>query len=287
MHLAGGGSKGAAHIGVLKALEEENIKIDYISGTSSGSIIATLYACGYSPDQIYRFFNAYCKYITDYDKRLSLKVINTMFTGKLSIKGLAKGDNLENLMRNFCIKKRLVDISKVPMPLAIPTVDITTGRVVYFLNKTIEDTHKISLNNDDEIPLYMYSGSLPTIVRASCSFPGVFVPKIINNMTLVDGGVRVNSPVTILKKMGADKVIVVKFDKANRHMEKSQNIVSIILRSFDIMSSQTTKEEIEYADYVITPRFLTNVSLLDCSKNNMLQIEGYKAAKDAIKNIKF
>lgn len=271
---------------MLRALEEEKIKIDYISGTSSGSIIATLYACGYSPDQIYRFFNVYCKYITDYDKRLTFKVVNTMFTGNLSIKGLAKGDNLENLMRSFCIKKKFVDISKVPMPLAIPTVDLTTGRVVYFLNKTIEDTHKISLNNDDEIPLYMYSGSLPTIVRASCSFPGVFVPKIINNMTLVDGGVRVNSPVKILKKMGADKVIVVKFDKANRNMDKSKNIVSIILRSFDIMSSQTTKEEIEYADYVITPKFLTNVPLLDCSKSNMLQIEGYKAAKDAIKNIK-
>lgn len=209
-----------------------------------------------------------------------------MFTRKLLIKGLAKGDNLENLIRNFCVKKGVIDISKVSMPLAIPTVDINTGRVVYFLNRNVEDIHNISLNNDDEIPLYLYNGSLPSIVRASCSFPGVFVPKVINNMTLVDGGVRVNSPVTILKKMGADKVIVVKFDKANRHIEKRQNIVSIILRSFDIMSSQTTKEEIGYADYVITPKFLTNVSLLDCSKNNMLQIEGYKIAKNAIKNIK-
>ena len=59
--LAGGGVKGAAHIGALKALEEENIKIDYIGGTSSGSIVATLYAAGYKPDDIYYIFKMYCK----------------------------------------------------------------------------------------------------------------------------------------------------------------------------------------------------------------------------------
>ena len=61
--LAGGGVKGAAHIGVLKALAEEKIDIDYISGTSSGSIVATLYAVGYKPEEIYILFKKYCKEI--------------------------------------------------------------------------------------------------------------------------------------------------------------------------------------------------------------------------------
>ena len=61
--LAGGGVKGAAHIGALKALEEENIKIDYIGGTSSGSIVASLYACGFTSDEIYEIFKKYCKKI--------------------------------------------------------------------------------------------------------------------------------------------------------------------------------------------------------------------------------
>ena len=209
-----------------------------------------------------------------------------MFTGKLTIKGLAMGNSLENLIGNLCKNKGIQDISKVPMPLAIPTVDITKGRVVYFLNKTINEHYGISLNEEDEIPLYMYSGNISAIVRASSSFPGIFVPKIINNMALVDGGVRVNSPVSILKKLGADKVIVVKFNKANRNMDNNQNIISILLRAFDIMSSQTTMDEIEEADYVITPKFSSNVSLLDCSKNYMLEVEGYKATKKAINEIK-
>lgn len=60
LSLAGGGVKGAAHIGVLKAFEERNIKIDYISGTSSGSIVSTLYAVGYKADEIYEIFKKYC-----------------------------------------------------------------------------------------------------------------------------------------------------------------------------------------------------------------------------------
>ena len=65
--LSGGFVKGAAHIGVLQALEEENIKVDYISGTSSGSIVATLYAAGYSPNSILTLFNMYCKQMISFD----------------------------------------------------------------------------------------------------------------------------------------------------------------------------------------------------------------------------
>ena len=70
--LSGGGVKGAAHIGVLKALEEEKIKIDYIAGTSSGSIVSTLYAAGFSPDEIYYIFKKYCKKIKYVDIKIYL-----------------------------------------------------------------------------------------------------------------------------------------------------------------------------------------------------------------------
>lgn len=97
-------SKGAAHIGVLKAFEDEGINIEYISGTSSGSIIAGLYACGYSPTDLIKFFNMYCNGIGDYDKMIGFKVLSTAFTGKIGIKGLAKGDKLEYIINNFCKK---------------------------------------------------------------------------------------------------------------------------------------------------------------------------------------
>ena len=84
--LSGGGAKGAAHIGVLMALEEDGIKLEYISGTSSGSIIAGLYACGYSSNDLIKFFNMYCNEIGDYDKMIGFKVLSTAFTGKIGIK---------------------------------------------------------------------------------------------------------------------------------------------------------------------------------------------------------
>lgn len=75
LSLAGGGVKGAAHIGVLKALEEANIEFDFISGTSSGSIVATLYACGYQADEIYKLFKKYCKEIKYVDYKNIIKAI--------------------------------------------------------------------------------------------------------------------------------------------------------------------------------------------------------------------
>ena len=77
--LSGGGAKGSAHIGVLQALKEENINIDYISGTSSGSIIAALFAAGYNPFNIYDIFKSYCSHIFDCDKKLPYIVAGSFF----------------------------------------------------------------------------------------------------------------------------------------------------------------------------------------------------------------
>lgn len=284
--LSGGGAKGAAHIGVLQALKEEGIKIDYISGASSGSIIAALYACGYNPYNILYMFNMYCKQIADYDKLLPFKVFGTMFTGKLSIRGLAKGDKLESIIRNFCNTKKIYDITDIKIPIAIPTVDLNTGEVIYYLNKEIvlDDIRKLDTNFDDE-PSYRYNGNIASIVRASCSFPAVFEPKFLDNNILIDGGVRVNTPVSILKLMGADKVISVIFGKNDHCKNYNNNIVSISLRAFDIMSHQVNESEVSNSDYVINI-ITDNISLLDGSKTNILSNLGYEKTKKDINNIK-
>src|SRR5574344_563126 len=167
--LSGGGSKGAAHIGVLKALEDSNIHIDYISGTSSGSIIAALYACGYKPSELLDFFNIYCNQIGDYDKLVPLKLMSTMFTGKIGVKVLSKGEKLEYIINSFCTRKNINDISQIKFPLAKPTVDIYCVEVLYFMSKKIDETIKKRQAFDDS-PTYIYNGKLSSIVRASSSF---------------------------------------------------------------------------------------------------------------------
>ena len=282
-HLVGGGAKGAVHIGVLQAFKEEGINIDYISGTSSGSIIACLYACGYNPYNILHMFNLYCKQIADYDKMLPFKVLGTMFTGRLSIKGLAKGDRLEETIRNFCIAKNIKDISDFKIKIAIPTVDLNTGEVIYYLNKKVDETF---INRDfDDKPSYKYIGNIASIVRSSCSFPAVFEPKVFDSKILIDGGVRVNTPVSILKGMGADKVIAITFSKNDYCKTYTNNIVSISLRSFDIMTHQVNESEVQKADYVLDMK-TENISLLDSSKTNELATIGYNYAKRNIAKIK-
>ena len=279
--LSGGSVKGAAHIGVLQALEEEGIKIDYISGCSSGSIVASLYAIGYKPIEILYIFKNYCKYITDYDKMIPFKIIGMAFTGKLKLKGLAKGNSLECIMKDFCSNKNITNINEVKMPIAIPTVDIKTGEIIYFTNQEI-------LNNSrsyDDTPTYETSANLADVIRASTSLPCVFEPKCINGRYLIDGGVRMNTPVEILKKMNADKVLAVTFDDNKKCVINNLNIVDVTLKSFDIMGHELECDEIEKADYNLSIK-LNDVSLLECNKISYAANIGYIETKKQIEKIK-
>lgn len=284
--LSGGGSKGAAHIGVIKALEEEKIDIDYISGTSSGSIIASLFAMGYSSSNMYHVFKKYCSYMTDVDKLLPFKIFGSMFDLKLHIKGICKGNALENTIQKCCIKKNICDISDIKIPIAIPTVDVKTGEIIYFTNKKV-CRNNINSNKKiyDDYPTCYYSGKISSIVRASCSLPAVFVPKIINGHMLVDGGIRMNTPVSVIKKMGAKNIVVVTFDENKYRVDKLSNIISITMQSFDIMCHQINKEELDLANILIRPN-VEGVSTLGCDKIDLCIKNGYNETKSKINDIK-
>lgn len=302
--LSGGGAKGIAHIGVIKALEDNGIKIDYISGCSSGSIIAGLYAAGYTPNEMLNIVLNNSKNLIDYDGKIGFKLVNTMFTKKLSIKGFVKGNKLEKTLRYYLKQKGVEDISDVKMPLAIPAVNLNTGEIVYFGNdlKASEDFCEsdketsegenleglITSYGDthfDDFPTCLKYGNLADIVRASCSFPGVFIPKVIEGVDYIDGGVRVNTPVSVLKQMGADKVIAVTFNCNNKYNFGIKNIIGISEQSFNLLSHNSNISEQNIAD-VNVRLCIDNVSLLDFSKSSALATRGYNIVARNISKIK-
>ena len=281
--LEAGGVKGAAHIGVLQALEEEGIKIDCISGSSSGSIVASMYAIGYSPLQILAMYRSYCHMITDYDRKIPFKIMGMIFTGKLKLKGLAKGNNLESILYEMCKKKGIIDIADVKFPLAVPAIDIYNGSTIYYLNKPLKDNNSLNTSYGGELKR---KGFLPGIVRASSSIPAIFEPKYLEGRMLVDGGVKVGCPVKILKDMGADKVISVSFsiDKKSSINDKC-NMIDITLSTFDIMSEEIKKHELESSDYNIVIDS-SNINSLDCSKIHYMANLGYRITKEHMSEIK-
>ena len=165
---AGGGIKGACHIGVLKALEEENIKFDFISGTSSGSIIAILYSLGFTPEEMYEIFKKYSKKINYFEFKNILKLIyGIIVKRKIIIKGLNTGEKIEKLVKQECNKKGINNINQINKKLFIPSVNLLNGKMIIFSSCENRATYS------DKI-IYNHDMDIGKAVRASCSYPRNF-----------------------------------------------------------------------------------------------------------------
>ena len=276
--LAGGGVKGAAHIGAIKALEENNIKFDYISGTSSGSIVAALYASGYKTDEIYDIFKKYCKKIKYVDVKNIFKcVFGIIFTGKIIIDGLNSGNQIEKLINKVCEKKDIKNISDINMPLVIPSVDMYNGKLYCFISKSMRNTFS------DEVK-YINNINIGKAVRASCSYPALFSPCDYENTKLLDGGIRENVPWKETKAIGAEKVLSFVFE--NEIDEKCcSNLIDVADRSIQLLCRELSNYELNGVDYMVKLKS-EKVSLLDMSKIDELYQIGYKQTIKNIDNIK-
>jgi len=197
--LSGGGAKGLAHIGVLKVIDSLGVKVDYIAGTSMGAIIGSLYASGYSANQLDSIFEKvdFDKIISDdlprsskalYERNNSEKYAITLPFDKLKIKlpsALSRGQNTYSLLSKLTLHvSDIEDFSKLPIPFFCIGTNIETGEAV-MLNK----------------------GNLTQSVMASGAFPSLFQPVEINGQILIDGGVVNNYPIDELKAKGMDIII--------------------------------------------------------------------------------
>lgn len=265
--LAGGGLQGIAHIGVIKALQELDIKIDYIAGTSSGSLFALLYALGFNIKELEEVSNRYYKQISNIDRGKIVKLIKDyMFTKQIKVEGLIDGKKVEDIVNEVALEKGITNINQIAMPIAMPTVDTLSTKECIFVSKNIE-------NKNPEID-YINDVSVGTAVRASMAFPGIFTTCNFQKYNFIDGGTKDNLPIQILKDMGAEYTIGVSFDIS--HYEVTNNLFNVILRTVDIFSQKDIINAQKIAD--IAFEIDTNgVSLLNIDNMSACIETGYNA----------
>ncbi|HSB92812.1 MAG TPA: patatin-like phospholipase family protein [Flavitalea sp.] len=265
--LSGGGAKGLAHIGILEAMDSAGLKVDYITGTSMGSVVGGLYAAGYSADTIEAVareldwdilfskapqitsvsieekheFNKYAVEIPFYQGRFRLS------------KGFIEGQELWlKLAELFQPVYKITDFNQLSIPFACVGTDLATGNAVV-----------------------MDQGNIIDCIRASMAIPAVFTPVVYNDKTLVDGGITNNFPVLEVKKMGADIVIGVNLNKGLLKAEELKTSLDILMQMAFFKDAADFEKNREQCDIYITPdlqgnsagSFDNSDSILDIGKN--------------------
>jgi len=283
--LSGGGIRGTAHIGVLKVLVDNNIPIDLISGTSAGAIVATMYACGYTPQQMQAMVH---KLRTSEFIDLNVTVsdllkhgMKWLYSGMFRFwsvlpTGLIKGDKIEQYFYSLWQDRTVRD---TVIPLAITAVDLNSADTIFFTSPMLK-RHAI-LN-----ARFYHNTSLTDAVRASISIPGIFFPKKYRSMTLVDGAVKNNLPTDILRHMGADVVIGVDLGYDGQANYDINTVGEILIQCIEIMSREVTllKSE-QHADIIIRPN-TSDISAKDMKQALSCIGRGEQAAQEMLDEIK-
>lgn len=252
--LAGGGLKGVSHIGALAALEELGIQIDYITGTSSGAMVASFYAMGYTPDEMKEIIKQCYEDLVEIKKRVFVKAgAEFIFKRNLKLQGMIDGNKIEKIVAEYARKKEIYKISDIQKKFGIVTVDAKTTRKCVMASSKIEDA-----KGED----YIYDIPIEKAVHASMAFPAIFTPCKYEDFCFIDGGTVDNLPVEVLKQLGADKTISLSFNLDE--FEGEENLFSIILRACDIFSMKD----------VINGRWLSDIDIkIDIDQAKLLKID--------------
>lgn len=297
--LSGGGIKGLAHAGVIKALEENEIKIDIIGGTSAGSMVSILYAIGYTPDEIYKCFKDNYTQIIGKKKFPIFDSLKRIIGRKTVFNYFKTGAGIEEIFNKLADERGVKNISEIKMPIVIPTVDIMEAKEYVFTNYIPNDTYidieknatgsksfydGIKKQNVGEYEKYLTNVPIGKAIRASSSFPAMFdLCTTIEKHIFIDGGTLDNVPTAEVKKQGADKVISVKFDE-NQINERS-GMVDIIMRTIDIMGNKIIEQDLEKSDFLLNIH-IDKVGLLDTECMEQCFNCGYEAVINNLDKIK-
>ncbi len=248
--LSGGGARGAAHVGVIKVLEEMHIPIDFITGTSMGALIGASYASGTSIKELEdrlasadwndlftdispRADRSFLRKEEDQARLLKLE-IGVKADGLRLPAGAISGQKLDILFAQVTRNSSgLVNFDKLPIPFRAVATDAETGRMMVF-----------------------NQGRLPDVMRASMSVPGAIAPFQIGERIFLDGGLTRNLPVDVARQMGADIVIAVNLGTPLLKRSELQSFVGVSLQTINILTEQnvrTSLDSLKSTDVLISP----------------------------------
>ena len=211
--LSGGVARGIAHIGVLKALKEAGIEFGYVCGTSSGSLVATLYAAGVSVEDM---------------EDIALQTHwRDLIKITVSRRGLIELGHLQELLAKLT---NITDFSQVKIPLAIVACNITNGKKVV-----------------------LRQGPLAAALQASCAIPAIFRPVRIEDQLLVDGALVENTPAKTCRELGAKHVMAVDVSGFWPSGKEPSSVVDVMVNTVQILAAQKNEEETKHADIVLRP----------------------------------
>lgn len=274
--LSGGAARGLAHIGVIKALEEQGVRIDAIAGTSMGAVIGGLYASGYSVSELeevaltmdWREVLSDDPPRTDVPFRRKQDDRDFLIKQRLSFRddgslglplGVIQGQNLALLLERLLVRSSDVrDFDRLPIPFRAVATDIANDEKVVFR-----------------------SGHLPQVIRASMSIPAVFAPVELDGRLLVDGGMVDNIPVDVAREMGVDRVIVVDIGTPLKPRKELLTVVDVLNQSTTMMTRRNSEQQLATlrdSDVLVQPN-MTGFEVTDFARSEELIEAGYQAAK--------
>ena len=275
--LGGGGVRGFSHIGVLKVLEQEDITIDLIAGSSAGALIGAAYASGISPDEIHARVDAYVESpafkssalqsigltMNPSERTWGDKIKKALWQRYYLLRTLFKPSLLpiadfESLINYFVPD---IDIKETRIPLQIVATDLLTGKKII-----------------------MKEGSLRKAVLASCAVPGAVAPVRLGGWLLADGGITSQVPVLAARQAGADVVIAVVVSRENPPVPQLDTAQEIFYRAGEITSDELEEAELQHADVVIRPN-VGDLHWADFKRSKGLIREGELATRIALEQI--